>query len=403
MTGTTLQLPRNGAGPARGILRGNNFIGLFAYVGLGLLLSACAGGGAPLIQSVTPERVPLRKPTLVTATLSEPVPGAQVYLSPGGPYLTQRLGNIGPVAHLAADGQWVFAAATDGTLHVIRFGDAGGQIIAQQRFAQGIDLVKVIDDTLYVGENHVGLHVFAIGKSGKLTPRGDFAMPETIRQIGAGDGGVFILSGHHTLRLIKPQQGKLKQTAITTLGYRINDFIIEGQWCYASGPTLGLGIFDIHDPAHITLAGHFTTSGTGEHLAIRKQRAYVADGMGGMTVLDVSDPAHIRWLGSHNKLGEVRNVVLDGKRAIVDNQGTRLVSLNIANDELPITGSFYKAHAGIRDFARVGNIVYAATDQGIERIDIIIRQIKYSDDLTESVYNRMIKERNQIAEAFRSD
>ncbi len=40
---------------------------------------------------------------------------------------------------------------------------------------------------------------------------------------------------------------------------------------------------------------------------------------------------------------------------------------------------------------------------GIELIDILVRQIKYSDDLTESVYNRMIKERNQIAQAFRSD
>ncbi|MEN8152971.1 MAG: protease modulator HflC [Acidobacteriota bacterium] len=40
---------------------------------------------------------------------------------------------------------------------------------------------------------------------------------------------------------------------------------------------------------------------------------------------------------------------------------------------------------------------------GITLIDIIIRQIKYSDDLTHSVYNRMIKERNQIAQAFRSD
>lgn len=40
---------------------------------------------------------------------------------------------------------------------------------------------------------------------------------------------------------------------------------------------------------------------------------------------------------------------------------------------------------------------------GISLIDIIIRQIKYSDDLTQSVYNRMIKERNQIAQAFRSD
>jgi modulator of FtsH protease HflC len=39
---------------------------------------------------------------------------------------------------------------------------------------------------------------------------------------------------------------------------------------------------------------------------------------------------------------------------------------------------------------------------GIEVIDIIPRQIKYSDELTDSVYNRMIKERNQIAQAFRS-
>ena len=40
---------------------------------------------------------------------------------------------------------------------------------------------------------------------------------------------------------------------------------------------------------------------------------------------------------------------------------------------------------------------------GIELIDVIIRQIKYSDDLTESVYNRMIADRQQIAQAFRSD
>ncbi|MCF7942813.1 MAG: protease modulator HflC [Spirochaetia bacterium] len=41
-------------------------------------------------------------------------------------------------------------------------------------------------------------------------------------------------------------------------------------------------------------------------------------------------------------------------------------------------------------------------EYGIELIDILIRQIRYSDDLTASVYDRMIKERNQIAEAYRS-
>ena len=42
------------------------------------------------------------------------------------------------------------------------------------------------------------------------------------------------------------------------------------------------------------------------------------------------------------------------------------------------------------------------TDYGIELIDIVPRQIKYSDEMTESVYNRMIKDRNQIAQFYRS-
>jgi len=42
-------------------------------------------------------------------------------------------------------------------------------------------------------------------------------------------------------------------------------------------------------------------------------------------------------------------------------------------------------------------------EYGIELIDVVTRQIRYSDDLTLSVYARMIKERNQIAQAIRSE
>jgi membrane protease subunit HflC len=40
---------------------------------------------------------------------------------------------------------------------------------------------------------------------------------------------------------------------------------------------------------------------------------------------------------------------------------------------------------------------------GIELIDVVTRQISYSPELTPSVYARMIRERNQIAMAFRSE
>jgi membrane protease subunit HflC len=41
-------------------------------------------------------------------------------------------------------------------------------------------------------------------------------------------------------------------------------------------------------------------------------------------------------------------------------------------------------------------------EYGIELIDVVTRQIRYSDELTPSVYARMIRERNQLAQAYRS-
>ncbi len=41
-------------------------------------------------------------------------------------------------------------------------------------------------------------------------------------------------------------------------------------------------------------------------------------------------------------------------------------------------------------------------EYGIELIDVVIRQIKYSKDLTESVHQRMIRERKKIAQLYRS-
>jgi membrane protease subunit HflC len=42
-------------------------------------------------------------------------------------------------------------------------------------------------------------------------------------------------------------------------------------------------------------------------------------------------------------------------------------------------------------------------EYGIELIDVVTRQIRYSNELTPSVYARMIKERHQIAQALRSE
>jgi len=67
--------------------------------------------------------------------------------------------------------------------------------------------------------------------------------------------------------------------------------------------------------------------------------------------------------------------------------------------------SYEKIDKGRTELSNVMlSLVAAIVPQfGIEVIDIVPRQIKYSDEMTESVYSRMVKERNQIAQAFRGD
>jgi len=50
----------------------------------------------------------------------------------------------------------------------------------------------------------------------------------------------------------------------------------------------------------------------------------------------------------------------------------------------------------------LGSARSVASGFGIDLIDVVIRQIRYSDDLTNSVYDRMVSERQRIARAYRS-
>ncbi len=66
--------------------------------------------------------------------------------------------------------------------------------------------------------------------------------------------------------------------------------------------------------------------------------------------------------------------------------------------------SFDKVDSGRKILAQqmLAIAMQLAPEYGIEIIDVIPRQIRYSDELASSVYDRMIKERSQIAQAFRS-
>ncbi len=129
---------------------------------------------------------------------------------------------------------------------------------------------------------------------------------------------------------------------------------------------------------------------------------------GAQSRLDDVIDSSVRKIVSRNPLKEAvrnSNVINEIKRTNVYLTDTNLEGAEDVATSLFTPTTYEEIQTGrIRLSQEMFTEAVKITPQyGIDLIDIVIRQIKYSDDLTESVYRRMIKERNQVAQAFRSD
>lgn len=121
---------------------------------------------------------------------------------------------------------------------------------------------------------------------------------------------------------------------------------------------------------------------------------------------DVIDSA-VRTVIARNELREAvrnSNLINEIEREMIVEQQDEEIDVQEIEELTDIERDYQPVSKGREALSRE---MFEAASQitpqyGIELVDIIIRQIRYSEDLTESVYNRMIKERNQIASAYRS-
>ncbi|MCK5138775.1 MAG: protease modulator HflC, partial [Thermodesulfovibrionia bacterium] len=132
----------------------------------------------------------------------------------------------------------------------------------------------------------------------------------------------------------------------------------------------------------------------------------------GWSRLDDVIDSSVRTVIAENSLNEaVRNSNLineisreDSTTAIVDQDGEGSTGIDELLKSTFTVTTYEEIEKGreVLSMAMFDSASKLTVQFGIELIDILIRQIRYSDDLTESVYNRMIKERRQIAEFYRS-
>ncbi|MDR1587569.1 MAG: protease modulator HflC [Treponema sp.] len=118
--------------------------------------------------------------------------------------------------------------------------------------------------------------------------------------------------------------------------------------------------------------------------------------------------SEVRTVVAENYLREsVRNSnIIMEREASIDSLGLGdEIDPEVLSDTIQPSTSYEPIIRGRRQLAEeiLARSRRMVPEYGIELIDVVTRQIRYSDELTQSVYARMIKERNQIAQAFRSE
>lgn len=112
-------------------------------------------------------------------------------------------------------------------------------------------------------------------------------------------------------------------------------------------------------------------------------------------ISDIIDSATRTIISQHRLSEVVRSSNKLAEKALNNNS---ILSSDDSTEIETVTKGRRQLSLEMADEARKTLIEY-----GIDLIDIVPRQIKYADEMTESVYNRMIKERNQIAQLYRSE
>ncbi|MGP1531847.1 MAG: protease modulator HflC [Treponema sp.] len=111
-----------------------------------------------------------------------------------------------------------------------------------------------------------------------------------------------------------------------------------------------------------------------------------------------------RTVITQNRLSEIvrsSNIINERTQSVIDDKDEEtkeiesLVNVSTVNESV-VSGRSELCRRMTEKSNKLGS------EYGIKIIDIVPRQIKYSDELTQSVYSRMIKERNQVAQAYRS-
>ena len=334
------------------------------------LFSSSLTLAAPQAISVSPTQIQGGQPVTLSIETTHWHPQAQLALVPGGPFSSHRLVLPATPRAIASDGRHAYVASHGGWLQSIEFPPgAEARVGARLKIGDGeIRQLKVAHGQLLAAVDGMGVMLFDITRPTQIVHRWTYHTDAPVQDMQLGRGEIWLLLGNRYLEQLRfgksvPSEAERRWLLPVTA----HSFVLQGDTALVVGSE-GVASLDLSTPS-ATILDRQTTRGTPGRLQLTAGLALVEDGPGGLVVFDVSDPRQLRWLGSHAKRGPIRGLNASADRAWVGIGERTLLSIALGNPTLPAAGDALRLDAPLVDLAAHGDIVFAATTRGVQRLD----------------------------------
>jgi len=262
----------------------------------------------------------------------------QAILTPGGPYLKQRLPLLNEQAFdLALANNHAFIATADEGLLVIDIAEAiTPTVVARLTLPHTAKQLRVVNNRLYVsGDRQFSIVDITLAATPKVI--GKYKTDDEIIAIDALANGTtaILLTNNELLFLDASIANKIKLHSTTTLNNDGYDLNIGDSRIYLAMGEAGITVLDSSNPTTITTLHRYRTSDAAIHLKQSAGILYVATTSAGVTLFDISDEDHFSWLGSHQKVGSATDVDVNGELVMVLNDENHLALLDAGMPSMP--------------------------------------------------------------------
>lgn len=295
------------------------------------------------------------------------LPGAQLALIPGGPYLQFGAALNGVARSIAVVGGHAYVAS-GGSLLVFGLTPASPPALLAQLHGQGdITQMALYGGHAYLADSAGALRVVDVRDPQQLRQIASYPLTQPLSALRVEQGRAYLVSGEQLDILDVSQPQSPQRIAGFALPGKAAAMRVAEGYAYFALPEVGLNILDVRDPHNIRTAGSFR--GEVHDIEVVQGVAYLANGATGLTILDITEPQAPRWLSSINRTGRILALSHDAGYVALINDRQEIILVDARKPKLPKIAALYRSECPPDTIALTQKQVLAGVGPHLEVIN----------------------------------